>query len=366
MSLTDAEKKALEAEKALEMEKTAEALKEKLGLGSILERLDAAEKKAADNVMKVFVAKDVQKDITALSAEEKVKAFAVALASGNSAVIKALSEGVNADGGFTVPTEFANVLIQGLIQASKFRGLVTVVPMSSRTLVVDSILNGPDVYWTGEGVTKTTTSAEFAQTTLTAFKLASVTYVTDELLEDSKYDLTTVLINRLAKKIAEKEDAAILTGNGTTQPQGLFTATVGQVTTVGNLDEDDIIDLTYALPESFRANARFVVNSNNVKELRKMKDSTGRYLWAAPTTPGQPATMQGYPVTEDPRVPESAIIFGDLKEAYWFGDRHKMTVLISNEETTAFTQDKTAIRVVERVAGAVVNAEALKKLVTIP
>ena len=55
-----------------------------------------------------------------------------------------------------------------------------------------------------------------------------------------------------------------------------------------------------------------------------------------------------------------------MKQAYWLGDRQKMTVKISNDTETAFTKDQTAIRVVSRIAGNVVNGFAVKKITNIP
>lgn len=361
MSLSEAEIKAQEDAKKKEMEETAAALKKSLGLDSILERLDVAEKKVADNVMKVFVANDVKKDVSALTAEEKTKAFAFALYRGDDVSVKALSEGVDADGGYVAPTEFYGSLLQELTAASRFRSLVNVVPMKSKSLTLDIVSNGPDTYWTGEGVTKTTTSAEFSQKVLTAFKLAAIIYLTDELIDDASYDLTTVLIQRFAKSVAEKEDAAIVNGNGTTQPQGLFVATVSS-RTVNTPTFDDVIDLIYDLPEEFRPNARFVMNPSQTKNFRKLKDSNGVYLWSPAIAPGQPDTINGYPVVTYSGVPESQVLFGDLKEAYWFGDRQRLTVKITQDTETAFTKDMTAIRVVERVAGLVVFANALRKI----
>jgi len=43
-----------------------------------------------------------------------------------------------------------------------------------------------------------------------------------------------------------------------------------------------------------------------------------------------------------------------------------MTVKISQDTTTAFTQDKTAIRVVQRIGGDVIQPLAIRKLITIP
>ena len=100
--------------------------------------------------------------------------------------------------------------------------------------------------------------------------------------------------------------------------------------------------------------------------MRKIKDTTGRYLWQDPVAPGQPATFHGFPVIEDNNLPESKIFFGDLKQAYWLGDRKQMSVKISSDTETAFTKDQTAIRVVQRIAGQLVLPQALKELNTIP
>jgi len=59
-------------------------------------------------------------------------------------------------------------------------------------------------------------------------------------------------------------------------------------------------------------------------------------------------------------------VFGDLKAAYWLGDRKSMTVKVTQDTETAFVHDQTAVRVVSRIAGNVVNHYAIKKLISIP
>lgn len=364
--MTEAEQKALEAKELEEQTaKTAENLLKTLGLDSILARLDAVEESKKSAVLKVFVGKDLEKEVSELSADEKVKAFSNALHNGNEVAIKALSEGVDADGGYLVPDVWYGQLLEQMNSIAKFRDLVTVLPMTRKSLNLNGIVNGPDVFWTAEGARKTTTTAEFTEKVLVAHKLAAIIYMTDELMEDSSFDLSQILIARFAKKMAEAEDKAIVNGTGTLQPEGLFVASgVGARALTGgtNLDFDDIIDLIYDLPEEYRANGRLVVNGVNVKELRKLKDGNGRYLWQDAIAPGQPATISGYPVVETPWAPESQILFGDIKEAYFFGDRKRMTVKITQDETTAFFEDKTAIRVVERVGGLVAQPYAVKKI----
>jgi len=351
--------------------KMAEVVKSELGLESLKnDILSAMDEKFASreksSVMKVFVGEDTQKSVDELTSDEKSKAFAHALFTGNQVALKALSE-VNADGGFTIPQDFYNSLVMEIADVAQMRSLVTVVPMKTNVLTVPVGEHGPDVYWTAEGATKSTTTMDFRQPTITAYKMAAIIYLTDELIDDSAFDLVNVLVKRFADRIAIEEDKVIINGAGTTQPVGIFVnSTVATRSCSGNLSFDNILDLIYDLPVKYRAGGKFLVNPENVRELRKLKDTTGRYLWQDSIAQGQPATMISYGVIESYWVPVSQIAFGDFKTAYWLGDRQKMTVKITNDTETTFTQDKTAIRVVERIGGDVVIANAVRKLINIP
>lgn len=361
-----------EKEIADHAKKMAEAIKSELGLDSFREDIrkefsDVLAKKETESVLKVFVAEDTKKAVDELTSEEKVKAYSRAIFSADMVALKALSEGTNADGGFTVPQDFYQTLLQEIQEVTMMRNLVTVVPMKTNVLTLSMIDHGPDVYWTSEGATKTTTTADFSQPTITAYKMAAIIYLTDELMDDSAFDLSQVLINRFAQAIAREEDKVIIAGSGTGQPTGITVAgTVATRTCAGNLSFDNIIDLIYDLPVKFRQNAKFLIHPNNVRELRKINDNNGRPIWQDAVAPGQPSTIYGYPVIENYWMPESQIAFGDYKQGYWLGDRQRMTVKISNDTETTFTQDKTAIRIVERIGGTVVFPNAIRKLITIP
>lgn len=349
----------------------ADSVKASLGFDELVNEVKALKDqlatKSSDAVLKVLVAEDTRKAVNELTADEKVKAFAHAIFHRDEVALKALSEGVPADGGYTVPQDFYNRLLEEIMEQNVMRPLVTVVPMKTNVLTLTMIDHGPEVYWTSEGATKTTTTADFTQPTITAYKLAAIIYLTDELIDDSAFDLTQVLVRRFALKMAEAEERAIVAGTGVGQPTGIFVAaTVTTRACAGNLSFQNIINLIYDLPIKFRNNARFLVHPNNVRELRLLTDTTGRYMWQEPVSAGQPATIHGYPVIETYWAPESQIAFGDYREAYWLGDRQNMTVKITNDTETTFTQDKTAIRVVERIGGTVVFPNAVRKLITIP
>lgn len=353
----------------------AKVLKKELGIDQMndrIEKLTESTLSAPENsrLREILHGKDLVKDRGQLTADEKIVGFFHGLVTRDHTVLKALAEGVNADGGYLFPAEFLAELVKPLVAAPRMRALVRVVTMKRNVLNASSLLTRPKVYWTAENAAKTTTTATFGQPTLTARKAAAILYASDELIEDStEIDVVRTIIDLFSEAVGIEEDRVILAGNGTTEPNGIFTNTGSVIPTIacsGNLDFDDIIELEYALPKQYRAGASYLVNPTNIKELRKLKDSNGRYLYEESRVTGQPATLNGYPVNEFNDVPESKIGFGNWKLAYWFGDRRSMYVKISQDTETAFTKDQTAIRVVERVGGSIVLGQAARIMTNIP
>lgn len=367
-----------EIEKDLNLEQEAEKVAEKMS-ESIIERIDKKldeilKEKGGKRSVEIFSSKEVErKDVKDMSKDEKIVGFFKGLLTGNKAVLealaskKALGEGSGATGGYLFPDEFRFELVKKLQAAPRMRGLVRTIPMKRDVLKFPSLVSRPKVYWTSENEEKTTTSAEYGEVTLTAYKMAAILYASEELVADAtEINVVNSIIDLFAEAVGEEEDRVITAGNGTTQPTGLTNASISSVSCSGNLDFDDIINLIYELPVQYRANAKFLVHNTNIKELRKIKDSTGRYLWQEPLSVGQPATIQGYPVIENPWLSESEIYFGDYKLAYWLGDRQLMSAETNRFSETAWTRDQVSIRVVERIAGNVVLPDAVRKLTNIP
>jgi len=327
------------------------------------------EKSKGSKIKKILEADKVDyKDVKSLTKEEKIVGFWQALVNKDETKVKALSEGTAADGGYLFPDEFRAELIQEIYDdPTALRNLVRVIPMKRDVMKMPTLTARPLTYWTEELRTKTTTSAEFNEVTLTAYKLASIIYASDELIDDSdQIDVIQLIISLFATEIKLKENQAIAQGSGTGQPTGWRSCTVGTTTCSGNLDFDDIINLIYSLPAGYRPNAKLVMANANIRELRKSKDSSNRYYWQEPVAAGQPLSIMGYPVIECDWVGEDRIYFGDFKRAYYLGDRQQMTVKLSQDESTAFNTDATAVRVVARLAGNCVLPAAMKALISIP
>ncbi|MHA1225137.1 MAG: phage major capsid protein [Candidatus Hodarchaeales archaeon] len=364
---TEEETEETEEEVEEAVEKVVKKIEKKLNLKELKEKLDELAGRRPDMASKLYTPVDVRKGVDSLSKEEKIVGFFQALVNGDHAVLKALSEGVAADGGYLFPDEFRAELIKDLEDPHHMRGLVRVVPMKRDVMKIPKLGSKPKVTWTSENATKSTTTADFSEKTLTAYKVAAILYASEELVEDcDTFDVVRLIISLFAEAIRDEEDKVITAGSGTGQPTGLTNCSIGSVACSGNLDFDDIINLIYLLPSKYRANAKFLVHNTNIKELRKIKDSQNRYIWQEAVAPGQPATIYGYPVIENNWLPESEIYFGDYKRGYWLGDRKRMTVTISREAGDAWEKDQVGIRVVERIAGNCVLENAIRKLTGIP
>ncbi len=295
-----------------------------------------------------------------LTKEEKIVGFFHGLVTNNHQVLKALAEGTDADGGYLFPNEFLAEVIRDLPEINVMRQYVRIIPMKRDKMDVTSLIDGVDVFWTAENAAKSTTTARFSQQTLTAFKMAAILYSSDELIEDSsEIDVVGLIINLFAEAVGEEEERVIWVGDGTTQPQGINTATVSSVAGTGNA-YDDITSLFYALPRKYRVNAAFFLNDQTAKQLEKLKDTQGRPIWSAGFDKA-PDTLKGKPVVVSDWVPDRVVYFGDLKRGYFLGDRKRMTAKVSQDTETAFTKDQTAIRVVARIGGRLVLPAAVRK-----
>jgi len=145
------------------------------------------------------------------------------------------SEGVPADGGFLVQTDFATELIQRTFTSSPIISRVKKVQVSANSnsmkfpAVADSSradgsrFGGLQAYWMGEGATKTPSYTSFAKVALELKKLVGYTTLTDELLEDATA-LSGWIVDAFRQEFEFKIADAIINGDGAAKPLGILNA----------------------------------------------------------------------------------------------------------------------------------------------
>ena len=172
-----------------------------------------------------------------------------------------------------------------------------------------------------------------------------------------------------ARRIGTKEEEAFFVGDGSGKPTGLLSNSGGAelgvtATSATAITLDEIIDLYYSLKSPYRKNAVFLMNDMTVKAIRKLKDSTGNYIWQPSITAGTPDTILNRPVYTSSCVPalaagSKAIAFGDLG-FYWVADRQGRSFKRLNELFAATGQ--VGFIASQRVDGKLILPEAVKVL----
>ncbi|MEW5921574.1 MAG: phage major capsid protein, partial [Bacillota bacterium] len=122
-----------------------------------------------------------------------------------------------------------------------------------------------------------------------------------------------------------------------------------------------LLDVYHALKRPYRPRATWLLNDSTVKAIRKLKDSTGQYIWQPGLDAGRPDTLLGRPVSESAYVPEMAasaksILFGDYSY-YWIADRQGRVFQRLNELYAVNGQ--VGFRAYQRVDGKLILAEAV-------
>ncbi len=381
---------------AVTVEETPEEVDEKalqeLFKKQIEARIDAKADEFAKSMMQGIVAQRAKAIETATPAKDEnhniTKQWLTAVVGRDVSALKAMSTGVDASGGYTVPTIISNEIIRkATTDFGVARRLFTVRNFSGPGNEVQLFTEGDEAvaFWTDEGAKKSSTGITLGIITLGLKKLAAIVPFTDELLEDSSLNLTELISTSVARAISKKEDAAFFSGTGTPYT-GLFNDTTVNIvrsgsTTMTTITTDLLQDVIDATPSEYAANGQFLLNRTFMSVYRKMKDTTGRYLFNDATA-GTPASLMGYSVIVSDIAPtvgaagvnKPILAFGDFKRAATVATKGGLAVKLLDQATVYDTdnstelnlaqQDMTALRFVERVGFKIVDPTAVTVLKT--
>ena len=279
-----------------------------------------------------------------------------------------LQVGTDTEGGFLVPDEFEKKLISALEEENVFRPLATKIQTSSGDRKIPVITQKGEATWMEEEEAYTLSDDAFGQIALSAYKVGTAIKISEELLNDSVFDLPSYIAKEFARRIGTKEEEAFLIGDGKGKPTGIFAATGGAengaTTTGAAITFDDVIELFYSIKSPYRKKAVWVLNEQTVKALRKIKDNTGNFIWQPSVSAGLPDTILNRPYVTSVYAPTiaagaKAIAFGDYSY-YWVADRQGRSLKRLNELFAMNGQ--VGVLASQRVDGKLILPEAVKTL----
>ena len=118
----------------------------------------------------------------------------------------ALQEGTDSEGGYLVPDEYERTLVQALEEENVFRRLAKVIQTSSGDRKIPIVTSHGSAAWLDEEDALTESDEVFGQTSLSAYKLGTFLKVSDELLNDSVFDLPSYISTEFDRRIGAKEE----------------------------------------------------------------------------------------------------------------------------------------------------------------
>jgi HK97 family phage major capsid protein len=304
------------------------------------------------------------------ASDEYKKAFWNTMRNNSTPEIRnSLKIGTDSEGGYLVPDEFEKTLVEGLLEENIFRTLATIINTSSGDRKIPVVASKGNASWVDEEAPIPESDDSFGQISIGAFKLATIIKISEELLNDSVFNLESYIAKEFARRIGSAEEEAFLIGNGTGRPTGIFNDTGGAgvgttASTQSTIKIDEVIDLFYSLKSPYRKKATFIMNDSTVKEIRKLKDGNGQYIWQPSITAGEPDTILNRPVKTSSYVPGLAagakpIAFGDFSY-YWIADRQGRSFQRLNELYAVTGQ--IGFKASQRVDGKLILPEAIKVL----
>ncbi|MDE2595757.1 MAG: phage major capsid protein [Sphingomonadales bacterium] len=304
------------------------------------------------------------------------------LRSGREAELKSLSGAVPADGGYAVPREIDGLIAAQLKKMSPIRSIARVVQTGSAGYRKLISTGGTASGWVSEtGARPETASPKFAEIAPPTGELYANPSASQSMLDDSVFDLEGWLSGEIAMEFARAEGLAFISGTGTNQPRGFLagpTAATGdaarafgtlQHVVSGNATGFDttpelkLIDLVQSLRAGHRQGAAWVMNSATLAVVRKLKDSTGTFLWQPGLSEAQPNRLLGYPVVEAEDMPDVAagtfpIAFGNFQNGYLIAERSVTRILRDPYTNKPFVN----FYATKRIGGQVLDSDAIKVL----
>lgn len=278
---------------------------------------------------------------------------------------RVLNSTTDADGGYLIAPEFASEILRLLPAVGLYRRVARIIPMATDEKNFGTLATGITVYYPGENNTITPSNPTFGQLKLIAKIIAGYVEAPESFLDDASPEQGQFLAELFIEGLAKDEDRLGLVGrvassdpfDGILYAAGVNAKVMSATdTTFDKINADYLLDLQTTVPDGAREGAKYFLSPTVFDKVRKLKDSTGDYIWQRPTE-GAPGTIWGKEYELSERMPALSataistpfVAYGNPKYLL-LGDRKQVAVKASDVAGSTFQKIQTAFRVHERIA----------------
>tara|TARA_R110001583_G_scaffold21308_3_gene80869 strand:+ start:21970 stop:23175 length:1206 start_codon:yes stop_codon:yes gene_type:complete len=240
--------------------------------------------------------------------------------------MRALNKGTGSQGGFTVPVEFRNRIVESMKVYGGIANVCQIINTSNGNPMEWNISDGRTEIgeMLGENTEASKGDPSFGKISLGAKKASSkIILVSNELLQDSAVDIEGLIARRVGSRIGRIEASQIVKGDGTgNNVNGLLNQVVlNHVAAAATaVSYEDLIELKHSVDPAYRMgdSNRFIFNDNTFKGLKLLKDSQNRPLWLPAISGVAPATIDGDQFEIDQSMDSAALgkastMYGDFQ-----------------------------------------------------
>ncbi len=276
-------------------------------------------------------------------------------------------------GGPLVPLPLANLIVLARNVRGRMRGISQIFSSNANTLRIP-VSGVATAAMAAEGATAAQGEPTITSVLMSKKKAQALFAASDEMLEDSAFNLISFYTERAGGALGTLEDVQFVTSNGTAPniTQSLTSATITGVNEAVStvLTYEDVVALFFALPQQYHSGAAFFGGSQMMQFLSTIVDGNGRPIFApgmaAPqvvgdTYPGAIGTIFGRPVYLVPLATGSLMV-GD-PSYYGILDGGALTIRAS--EHVGWATDTIQWKITERIDGAVLLADAWREMLGI-
>lgn len=251
-------------------------------------------------------------------------------------------------------------------EAKIYRGVGTSMEIPVRTSWINTVEGVAE----GNGVV-TNGVLTWTKTTIEAGVIQSEISLTDEMRQDTYFNIQAEITGAVTEDFGAYLSDKIINGTVTATQKiegfvknSALTGSARVTETTLKISADDLMDLELDLDPAFRVGAKYYASKDVIRDMKKMKDPQGQYLWSNSTQAGTPSTFNSYPVIETPYMQGKTagawvignipVLFANFGRLYGIYEKVGFETEMERKATNRLWNNITRMR----VGGKVVNPQA--------
>lgn len=269
-------------------------------------------------------------------------------------------------GGYLVPQGLEDMIVAAMKDNSTIMSLAHLIEVKGKSTRVP--VDTGDVSSTAGWVSEESNFSEFSpvieKVDLVPAKLGTLTLVSEELFEDSSFNLAEYLETSAGTYLSSVAEQEFINGTTSGLPTGVVGASAFGITSsvTASFNGSDLVKLYSSVKQKYRKNASWIVSEKAMETILTLQGA--EKLFTPATAPGHPDMLIGKPVyvseaMGDPTTGEACVLFGDFK--YYKVGYKPVKVQVLNERYAATGQ--VGYTTTAYVDGNLTVAEAIKHMI---